>query len=946
MTLTTGTRLGRYEIRSKIGEGGMGEVYLAQDTKLDRTVAIKVLPADLANDQSRMRRFTQEARTASSLSHPNVAHIYEIEEIEGMHFIAMEYIEGETLREKLARAPLDLHEILEISIQIAAALSAAHAAAITHRDIKPDNVMLRHDGYVKVLDFGLAKLSEPPAVAGGPNIDAEALTRAKIKTDPGTVMGTVGYMSPEQARGQPVDPRTDIWSLGVVIFQMITGHLPFEGSSNSDVIAAILGKEPPPLARYAREVPEALEWIVTKALVKDRDERYQSAKELSVDLRRIKQRLDAQAEIQRSSSPESPHVTSSSPDAATLIAARGASRSPLTQTGTVSTAPAVSSAEYIVKEIKRHGLAITAIIVIVLGAVVGVGVLIYKYVGANRLTTAPAALKFTRLTSGGKIGNEDISGAVSISADGKFVVFATINDHGQVTFYLRQVSTNSSVKIFGPTESTYGSGTTFSPNGEFVYLVNADKTTPDGALIRVSVIGGAVQKILEGIWSSISFSPDGKQIAYVRLFPATGESWLVISNADGSGTPQTIARRKLPDYFSKEGPSWSPDGQRIALGANAIPEIANGTVVEVPVKGGPEHVITKPQWTEVRRVLWTSEGKSLVMTADPGALYFGTQVWQILYPSGEVRRITNDLNSYGTISLGLTSDDQTVATVQEDITQNIWLMTPGQEPGRQISNGKKEGGLSLDQTADGRIVYLDNAGDGYEIWTMKMDGTDKKQLTSDGAIKIWATVTPDNRYILFNSNRSGGGFNIWRMDTEGNNQKQLTNNETFAIFAVGSTDGKSFVYQSLRNSKWALLKMAIDGGDSSEVTDRQCVAPSISPDGKSIACFSPDAKASLKWQIAIVPFDGGPATKLIDLPGTVSIDPGPKWSRDGRSIVYIDTPGASNLYSQPIDGGPAKALTNYKSDYIDSFNWTRDGKQLIIGRGPYVDDVVLIKDFR
>jgi len=197
---------------------------------------------------------------------------------------------------------LDLHDVLDISIQIAAALTAAHSTAITHRDIKPDNVMVRHDGYVKVLDFGLAKLSEPPAAAGGQNIDAEALTRAKVKTDPGTVMGTVGYMSPEQARGQPIDPRTDIWSLGVVIFQMLTSHLPFEGSSNNDVIAAILGKEPPPLARYTRDVPEALEWIVTKALTKDREERYQSAKEMSVDLRRVKQRLDAQAEIQRSSS--------------------------------------------------------------------------------------------------------------------------------------------------------------------------------------------------------------------------------------------------------------------------------------------------------------------------------------------------------------------------------------------------------------------------------------------------------------------------------------------------------------------------------------------------------------------------------------------------------------------------------------------------------------------
>jgi eukaryotic-like serine/threonine-protein kinase len=946
VTLAAGIRLGRYEIRSKLGEGGMGEVYLARDTKLDRTVALKVLPADLANDQTRMRRFAQEARAASSLSHPNVAHIYEIEEIEGVHFIAMEYIEGETLREKMARANLDLNEVLEISIQTAAALSAAHTAAITHRDIKPDNIMVRHDGYVKVLDFGLAKLSEPPAVAGGPDVDAEALTRAKVKTDPGTVMGTVGYMSPEQARAQAIDPRTDIWSLGVVIFQMISGHLPFEGSSQSDVIAAILSKEPPPLARYARDVPEALEWIVTKALTKERDERYQSAKEMSVDLRRVKQRLDAQAEIQRSSSPESLHVTSSAPDAATMIAGRGLSQASTSQTETVSTVPAVSSAEYIVREMKRHRLAIAAMLVVVLGALAGIGLLIFKYaIAGNRLRPSPAALKFIRVTNGGNLGNEKIVGGVSISPDGKFVVFVTGDEQGRSTWYLRQVSTNSLVKIFGPVETTYGEGTTFSPNGEFVYFGNSDRTTPDGALYRVSVLGGPAQKILEGIWGSISFSPDGKQITYVRLFPATGESWLVISNADGSGTPQTIAKRKLPDYFSKEGPSWSPDGRRIAVGAESIPEVANATVVEVPVTGGPERAITKPQWAEIHRVIWMSDGQSLVMTADSTILSFGTQVWQVFYPGGEVRRVTNDLNGYGSRSLGLTADDQTIATVQEDYTRNIWLVTPGQGSGRQVSNGKKEGMLSLEGTADGRIVYIDNAGNGFEIWSMKSDGSDKRQLTSDGATKIWASVTPDSRYILFNSNRSGG-FNIWRMDSDGNNQKQLTNNETFAIFAVGSTDGQSVIYQSLRGSKWSLMKMLIDGGDASAVTDHQCVGPSISPDGKSIACFSPDEKASLKWQLAIVPFDGGPTTKLIDLPASVSIDPGAKWTRDGRSIAYIDSPAASNIYSQPVDGGPAKALTNYKSDYIDSFNWTRDGKQLIIGRGPTVTDVVLIKDFR
>src|SRR5215468_156771 len=288
MTIDPGTKLGRYEIRSKLGEGGMGEVYLAQDTRLDRTVAIKVLPADLAHDQSRMRRFVQEARTASALSHPNVAHIYEIEDLDGLHFIAMEFIDGETLRHRISRSELPLHDVLEVAMQVAAALSAAHGAGITHRDIKPDNVMLRADGYVKVLDFGLAKLSDRPA-----ETDNEAPTRAMVNTDPGTVMGTVGYMSPEQARGQATDARTDIWSLGAVIYQMVTHHLPFEGTSNSDVIASILGKEPPPMARYARDVPEALEWVVTKALTKDRDERYQSAKEMSVDLRRVKQRLDA-----------------------------------------------------------------------------------------------------------------------------------------------------------------------------------------------------------------------------------------------------------------------------------------------------------------------------------------------------------------------------------------------------------------------------------------------------------------------------------------------------------------------------------------------------------------------------------------------------------------------------------------------------------------------------
>jgi serine/threonine-protein kinase len=302
MTLTAGTKLGRYEIRSKIGEGGMGEVYLTRDTKLDRTVALKILPFELASNRDRMNRFVQEAKAASALNHPNIITIYEIDETDSGHFIAIEFIDGETLRQLIQRAPMKLGEVLDIAAQIGSALSAAHAAGIIHRDIKPENVMLRRDGIVKVLDFGLAKLTERPSPD---SVDTEAPTRANIKTDPGVVMGTTIYMSPEQASGMKVDARTDIFSLGVLIYELVAGRLPFAGSNPNEVLVSILNdKEPLPLARYAREVPAELERIVEKALRKDREQRYQTMKDLLLDLQSLKHRLEFQAELERSTPPQ------------------------------------------------------------------------------------------------------------------------------------------------------------------------------------------------------------------------------------------------------------------------------------------------------------------------------------------------------------------------------------------------------------------------------------------------------------------------------------------------------------------------------------------------------------------------------------------------------------------------------------------------------------------
>jgi eukaryotic-like serine/threonine-protein kinase len=368
VSLTIGTTLGRYEIRSKIGEGGMGEVYLAQDTKLDRRVALKILPADVAADVTRMRRFVQEAKAASALNHPNIITIHEIEQIDSINFIATEFIEGETLRQHLSKG-MEVSEILEVAIQSTGALAAAHAAGIIHRDIKPENIMVRRDGYIKVLDFGLAKLLEP---AGSNATEHEAATRAMVNTGAGTVMGTAFYMSPEQAKGVQVDERTDLWSLGAVLYEMITSRVPFLGETATETISLILQRDPAPLTRYASEVPAELERIVNKALTKNCDERYQSAKDLLIDLRNLKRKLEVDAEIDRTVSPELRGLPSARPtNDGENFSATGAAVATATAGGTHTS----SSAEYIVSGIRQHK--VVAIVTAVVLALAAVAVIAY-----------------------------------------------------------------------------------------------------------------------------------------------------------------------------------------------------------------------------------------------------------------------------------------------------------------------------------------------------------------------------------------------------------------------------------------------------------------------------------------------------------------------------------------------------------------------------------------
>ncbi len=381
MEFRTGEIVGHYEIVSLLGEGGMGRVYLAEDTKLHRRVSLKFLLSNFVKDHDRLRRFKQEARVASALNHPNILTIHEIGEAKGHRSIAAEFIEGQTLRERL-RSGLDIDDALEITIQIASALVAAHRINIVHRDIKPENIMIRgDDGLVKVLDLGLAKMSAPVAAEA---MDHEEQTLPRANTAPGVVMGTVAYMSPEQARGDEVDERTDIWSLGVLLYEMIAGCSPFAAATSNEIISGILSKAPPPpLARYARSVPERLEEIVAKALTKNADERYQTSKALLIDLKRLRQSLAQKASIERSTSSE--NLQSQPSDKNVKLSTH------LAESEAASTEP-VSSAEYIVNQVKSHKRGVAVFLGIMLLAVTTT-ISLYTWRLRGAVAPAPSGIK-------------------------------------------------------------------------------------------------------------------------------------------------------------------------------------------------------------------------------------------------------------------------------------------------------------------------------------------------------------------------------------------------------------------------------------------------------------------------------------------------------------------------------------------------------------------------
>lgn len=910
-------------------------VYKVHDTLLDRAVALKILPPELVEDHDRVRRFVQEAKSASALNHPHIVTIYEIGQamIEAsnessaesngspaaetreskppareVHYIAMEFINGDTLRAKIKHDNADLKRLLEILIQVADGLAKAHAFGIVHRDLKPENIMITEDGYAKVLDFGLAKLIEIEKPAQSDDL-LEAETVMMSRTLPGVVMGTVGYMSPEQVQGKAVDQRSDIFSFGCILYEAATGRKPFDGDSLIDSLHKIVYAQAPPIRDINPGIPAELQRIIRKCLSKNPDERYQSIKDITIDLREMLKEYDSL-----------PPVSAIYSQVLSLDHTLVAGSQPAPSSGASSAVQPASR-----RRLRPLAFGLGAIVVAAIAFVIFK--LIVDKSSDTTLSLPFQNMKITRLTSNGK------SSDATISPDGKYVVHV-FRDAGKEGLWVRQVATSSNVEIVPPAEVEYR-GTAFSQDGNFVYFGLLDRSRLINVVYQVPVLGGTPKKIIEDVDSPISFSPDGARFVFMRNMINPRENRLIIANADGTGE-HVLATRKPPYFYTS--PAWSPDGKLIACSAGDGTQM---NVVEVRVENGAEKSITSEKWLSVGRIGWLADGKGLVIVAVDQMSRL-RQMWLLSYPKGEARRITNDLNDYSEMSL--TADSKTLAVVQADAITSLWVV-PGSDSNhaRQITSGAGKYN-HIAWTPDGRIVYGASAGNSGELWTVNADGSNQKQLTSNAGMNYFPAVSPDGRYIVFSSNResSSNFFNIWRMDSNGSNPKQLTTGSKEFGGAI-TPDGKWIVYSSLETlGRQTLWKVSIDGGDPIQLSDKITALPAISPDGKQIACIYWEGQLDSPFGIGVIPIEGGPLTKFFKLPeGPV------RWTADSSGLTYINNQGGvSNIWMQPLAGGPPKQLTSFKSDMIFHFDWSRDGKQLALSRGVFTSDVILFNNVK
>ncbi len=907
--------ISHYRITGQLGSGGMGIVYEAEDLSLGRKVALKFLPPQLSRDQNALDRFLLEARTASALNHPNICTIYAVEKAEGENtqsFIAMELLEGQNLDQKLRTGLLPIDRLLDIAIQLADALDAAHAKGIIHRDIKPANIFLSSRGQVKVLDFGLAKLTRPEVQMETIGTTLDSPPPAHL-TSPGATVGTIAYMSPEQARGEELDTRSDLFSLGTVIYQMATGKLPFSGATSAVVFHAILELDPVPALQLNSNLPPKLPEIIEKLLEKDRDLRYQSAADLRGDLRRLKRDVESGKKS---------------------VAAAGAASSPTSSGASqieVVTAPSKSgSSSAVAAAAGRHKVGTGAM------ALLGLAVLAAAIFGIYSLLTRHATMPF-RNFSVSRVTEEGNVVEVALSPDGKYIL-SMVRDKGLASLSLRNVPTNSITQVQPPADVYYG-GLRFSPDGNYFYFVRSDPGGPDlKFLYRSALLGGAPQKLAEDVDSNITTSPDGRKVAFMRYDnPEEGKYQLIVRSLD-QNVETVLTSGAMGQRLSN--PEWSPDGKTILCVVNQPGDALSGLVAVDANNGQQRLILSSANALAVPR--WMPDAKGvLALDSDRSTNYSRSQIVFVSYPDGKVSRVTRDTSDYS--DLGLASNGQVLAAVLSEGRWNLSIMSATGAGADVRPIGQVVNFTNFSWTHDGRLI---DDTDNSLHWVSPDTGAKGTFVTQEDSISGNPWECSDGRYIVFVFGLTGGkgGQSIWRADSGGGNLKQLSNGKQ-ENFPVCSPDSRWIYYMD--GSAGRIMKVSIDGGAQQKVTD---LAPSglfdISPDGKTIVFATIDHANGHAEKLMLLDASTGQLRNTLKFERD-RIGFFVRFARDGKSVVYpIRENGVDNLWQQPLDGSAGKQLTSFKAEHIWDYHWSPDGSRLALVRGHTDSDVVLLRDMQ